>query len=161
MYLALINHLQCVTLPLHRETHYGQLLGFTWAINGDLWISSVFNVSLVSNSTNFVGDSFIELFYSVYPFTAASIVIHDHFRGNISINSTLFHSYTTTSQHQLYTLFLNYGSNRIANISMGVHWAIPSFSFDDVCGQPKPLQLTVHPNTACFHTHNFVRVVLR
>ncbi|OQS05230.1 hypothetical protein THRCLA_02604 [Thraustotheca clavata] len=158
--------------------------GLYWGFPGDLWLASVFNTSLVRNSTYFIGDSATEDYYYVYPFTQA--IIHDTLGPLQSIDSfftapsselqyiiSTINSITSMAFQNDATLLSAYkllptltfdpipkswtelkydyfGGSPLCNTRTGTSFIQSSFSFDDVCGQPKPLQITFRPDTAFF-----------
>ncbi|EQC30703.1 hypothetical protein, variant, partial [Saprolegnia diclina VS20] len=48
-----------------------------WAFFDDLWGSAVTNGSLVRSASNFMGDGLMEMLLNLYPFTPASVIIHN------------------------------------------------------------------------------------
>ncbi|EQC29017.1 hypothetical protein SDRG_13173, partial [Saprolegnia diclina VS20] len=48
-----------------------------WAFFDDLWGSAVTNGSLVRSASNFMGDASMERLLNLYPFTPASVIIHN------------------------------------------------------------------------------------
>ncbi|OQS03176.1 hypothetical protein THRCLA_21221 [Thraustotheca clavata] len=49
-----------------------------------------------------------------------------------------------------------FGGSPMCNIRASTKFVQPSFSFDDVCGQPKPMQITITPQSAAF-AYNQIR----
>ncbi|OQS03081.1 hypothetical protein THRCLA_04606, partial [Thraustotheca clavata] len=160
--------------------------GLYWAFFDDLWAASAFNISLVRNSTDFVQHPNIEDAYFIYPFTSASIVIHDTLGPFQSIdtffitppselidiistfdsvllvalqtNATLLTAYKELTKSILdpipkLWIELNYqyfGGSPMCNTKPATSFVQSTFSFDDVCGQPKPMQLLINPQPALF-----------
>ncbi|OQR95768.1 hypothetical protein THRCLA_07581 [Thraustotheca clavata] len=160
--------------------------GLYWSFTDDLWVASISNGSIVRNSTNFLGDTSMEDNYYVYPFTSASIVIHDLvgpfqsidtffisppiqltemiatfnsiFIQAFQTNATLFQSYKNLPTLTLDPIpktwqqssYQYYGGGPLCNARNSTTFVQASFSFDDICGQPKPLQILIRQKTALF-----------
>ncbi|OQS03174.1 hypothetical protein THRCLA_21223, partial [Thraustotheca clavata] len=113
-----------------------------WIILGFLWAAFTFNVSLVQYSTNFLGDDSPEATYCVYPFTNVSIVIHDILGPFQSIDAFYIAPLTDL-------IDLLWWESYVQCQSRNSFYTI-YFSFDDECGQPKPMQMTINPQSALF-----------
>ncbi|OQR82106.1 hypothetical protein THRCLA_11127 [Thraustotheca clavata] len=171
--------------------------GLYWGFLADLLTASTFNFSLVRSSTKYSGDDNVENNY-VYPFTSASIVIHDilgPFRSIdtffiapptdladmvMTFDSDLLKSLQTNATH--YSVFKDltttswdaipetwrqfdyqyFGGSPMCNIRPATTFVQSTFSFDDACGQPKPMQMTINAQSALFaYTNLRTSVILR
>ncbi|OQR82103.1 hypothetical protein THRCLA_11115 [Thraustotheca clavata] len=137
--------------------------GLYWAYPDDLWAASVMNGSLVRNATNDVALQRLSTSSDIiYVVTTFDSLLLRAVRANI----------TLYSQYQLLTTLtldpvlkswteLNYnyyGGSTLCNARAATTFVQASYSFDDVCGQPKPLQITTNPQSALF-AYSRLRVV--